>query len=173
LLGGGYLYIFGRRRAERRIALILLALTGTLIWGRLLLEVIAPNLLLGLDTQLVAWLAGTQAEANSVGFVGGGKFLVAPGCSSLHNMSLALLMWVTAVQLLDLPVTPRVLAGGLLALLAMLAVNAVRLCAMAWYPSHFDSLHTGVGATLFGWASLLLCGAMVAFGVSGGSRQSR
>ncbi len=94
LLAGSYFLVLPATPAERRIGTILLALTGTLIWGKLLLEVIAPTLLLRLDTQLVGQLSGTPAIGNTIGFVGGGHFIVAPGCSSLHNMSLALLLAV-------------------------------------------------------------------------------
>ncbi len=59
-------------------------------------------------------------------------------------------MWVTVVQLLDLRLTWRVVAGGVLAVLAMLLVNAARLTAMARLPAYFDMLHTGIGAQLFG-----------------------
>jgi exosortase/archaeosortase family protein len=172
LLAGSYLLVLPATHAERRIGTILLALTGTLIWGKLLLEVIAPTLLLRFDTQLVGQLSGTPAIGNTVGFVGGGHFIVAPGCSSLHNMSLALLMWVTVVQLLDLRLSRRVVAGGVLAVLAMLLVNAVRLTTMARLPTYFDMLHTGIGAQLFGWASLILSGIAVAFGVLGATRRS-
>jgi exosortase/archaeosortase family protein len=158
-------------RRERRIGLILLALTGPLIWGRLLLEVIAPTTLLRLDAQFVSLLSGMRSEGNVVNFSDGSRFAIAPGCSSLHNMSLAVLMWVTVVQLLDLPPTRRILVTGLLAVFAMLLVNGIRLSAIALLPAHFVLLHTGLGADLFGWTSLILCGVVVLLGVQGVPRR--
>jgi len=106
---------FARQPPRTAHRYILLALTGTLIWGRLFLEVIAPTTLLRLDARFVSLLSGMPSEGNVVNFSGGGPIPIAPGCSSLHNMSLAVLMWITAVKLLDLTMTRRVLATGLLA----------------------------------------------------------
>jgi exosortase/archaeosortase family protein len=171
LLAAIYLLALPANRRERRIGFILLALTGTLIWGRLFLEVIAPTTLLRLDAQFVSLLSGMPSEGNLVRFSGGGGFSIAPGCSSLHNMSLAVLMWVTAVQLLDLPPSRRILATGLLAVLVMFLVNGIRLSAIALFPAHFDLLHVGLGAELFGWTSLILCGVTVLLGIQGVPRR--
>jgi len=171
MLAAIYLLAWPASRRERRIGYILLALTGTLIWGRLILEVIAPTTLLRLDAQFVSLLSGMPAEGNVVNFTNGHRFAIGPACSSLHNMSLAVLLWVTAVQLLDLPLTRRIMATGFLAIFVMLLVNGIRLSAIALFPAHFSLLHFGLGAELFGLASLILCGATVFFGVHGVPRR--
>jgi len=59
MLGGAYLLATSTSTsATRRIAIIMLALTGPLIWGRLLLAFFGP-LLLGLDAYVAAGLERT------------------------------------------------------------------------------------------------------------------
>src|SRR5262249_21356026 len=107
----------------RRIGVILLALTGPLVWGRILLAWFAP-LFLGMDARLSALLAGTPVWGNVVQFVGVPERLyVAPGCSSLHNMSLAILLWATLLQLLRLEFTFRLLLVAASGAIAMAFVN--------------------------------------------------
>ena len=139
-----------------RMGVILLALSGSLLWGRLALSLFAPPLL-SIDAQLVALFAQVPVDGNFVHFAtGSGGYTLAPGCSSLHNVSLAILLWATLTQLFDVPVRWQSLLGCLAAVVALLAVNIARLAAMAHMPQHFVWLHEGPGETIFAWASLVL-----------------
>ncbi|MCW3846848.1 hypothetical protein OF829_06320 [Sphingomonas sp. LB-2] len=145
---------------ERRIAVILLALTGTLLWGRILLQLFAP-LMLGLDAQMVGWLAGTRVVGNTVTFVGSSEqFTIAHLCSSFHNISLAIILWAAATQLLGLRIDAKLCLICLAGVVAMASVNCLRLATLAWHPRDFDYWHVGAGAGWFGWASLA-AGALV------------
>ena len=174
LLAGAFLWRRGNRdRRARRIGLVLLALTGTLLWGRILLVVVAPSLL-ETEAQLVAALAGVPSQGNSVAFAGdAGKFVIAPACSSLHNISLALILWASLTQALDLPATPRRVAVAVAGMGAMILVNAIRLAMIARFPAHFDSLHYGVGEQVFGWASLIVAGLVIGAGIYVTKRPAR
>ena len=168
-----YLVAIGRSGSrERRLGLVLLALGNTLLWGRLLLSVVAPAPLLRLDAALVSAISGLPAAGNIVSFSDRGQFYIAPGCSSLHNVSLAILLWASATQLLGLRVTPRLLASCGTAMLAMVLVNAVRLTAIGYFHADFQFLHEGPGKDLFGFASLLICGLIVAAGIASEARRA-
>jgi len=161
---GAWLIATARDGRSRRVALVLLALTGPLLWGRVILTLFAP-LLLALDGQIVGALAGTQATCNTVGFVGNGAhFIIGGPCSSVHNISLAILLWSSIVALLDLRVDRPLIVTAVVAMAGMFALNIVRLTAIAYFPADFDSLHLGTGATLFSWAGLLLAGLIVGGG---------
>src|SRR3954452_10712483 len=94
-----YILLFANNNRERmRGALILLAITAPMLWSRFLLQIFAKPIL-DVDASLVSLLLGTPRTGNMVGFLdGSGYMIVLPACSSLANMSLALLCWVTITQ---------------------------------------------------------------------------
>ena len=155
---------------EGRLATVMIALTGPLIWGRFLLALMGP-FLLGLDAQMAGLLAGASVQGNVVAMRDGGSLYVALGCSSVHNMSLAVLLFVTLTQRLRLRYTPLLVATGIGAALSMTAVNVLRLAALARFPQHFDLIHTGWGGTMFGLISFVAAGAVIIGGIR--AEQSR
>ena len=162
-IGLRLVWVEGSGSAERRIGIVLLALTGPLIWGRVLLHLVMPSLL-GMDAALVAAFADTNANGNLVAFPDGSNFVLGPGCSSLHGMSLALLFWASIGQLLNRRVGPKSLLIGLAGTAAMLAGNLARLVAIARHPADFDYYHAGGGAQIFAWLSLILCTIVILYG---------
>ena len=89
--------------AERRAGIIALAITGSLIWGRLLLALF-DGPMLAIDSALVAKVAATGQSANVLTLSdGSGRLAIAPGCSSWQGMSLALLFWATINQWFRVP----------------------------------------------------------------------
>ena len=166
LFCGAYLAVVSiRESAERRIALIMIALTGPLIWGRFLLALIGPFLLRA-DAQLAGLLAGASVQGNVVSLPGEhGNLYVALGCSSVHNMSLAVLLFVAVTQVLALRNTPLLLLTCAGAMLAMAAVNVLRLATLARIPEYFDLIHTGWGGSLFGAVSFMAAGAVIVLGI--------
>ena len=130
----------------------------------MILTLFAP-VLLALDGHIVGALAGTEAMGTTVGFVGNGAhFIIGGPCSSVHKLSLAILLWSSIVALLDLRIDRPLIVAGVAGVAAMFALNIVRLTAIAYFPANFDSLHLGTGATLFSWAGLLLAGLIVGGG---------
>ena len=60
------------------------------------------NLILGVDASLVGWLLGTHRTGNLVEFAdGSAQLVILSGCSSLANVSFAVLCWVTLSQLVS------------------------------------------------------------------------
>lgn len=150
---------------ERRIAIVLLAISGSLLWGRILLGLFAP-LLLGADSQLVGLLSGLDVQGNSVAFASSDKrFIVGPGCSSLHAISLAIVLWAAVTQLLDMPIGPATLGACGAAIGAMVLVNGARLATIGHFPADFDYWHDGAGAGWFGWAGLIASGLALGIGL--------
>ena len=157
----------------RRIALLLLSLTGPLIWGRILLRLLAGPVL-ALDAHIVGFIVGTPIDGNTVRFAHSPKeFLIGGPCSSVHNISLAVVLWTTAAVLFRARSDGRYAAYGSSMMALMFMLNIARLCAIALFPASFDFLHIGAGAAMFGWAGLVGAGALAAFGVVDASIRQR
>lgn len=78
--------------------------------------------------QFVAALAGTNANGNLVMFADGTKpILVGYPCSSMHNMTAAIMLWAAVTQLLRIPVGPHSLAICAVAMAGNVLVNGMRL----------------------------------------------
>lgn len=152
--------------AERRAGLIMLAIAGSMVVANVLLHSVGDKVL-GLDAQFVGWLAGVPVDRNIVNFrdQGQGAFLIGLGCSSVHNMSQAVLLWTAVTQMLRLRIDLTLAAFALLAMLGMFLVNAARLTAIAWYPEHFASIHDGAIAEIFSFISLIVAAIVIGAGV--------
>lgn len=139
----------------RRAALIYLCMSGSLLWGRLLLSY-GSGFFLALDGWMVGNVAGTGGSGNLVSFTGSnGVFVVAPGCSSLQGISLAMVLWVTATQYHRIAMGARASITLAAMILAAISANVLRLAAIATSPANFETLHIGFGASVFGWLGLL------------------
>ena len=174
LLCGAYLFASSKPATDdRKIALLLLALTGPLVWGRLILNLFATPIL-SLDAHIVGSLLGTASDGNTVRFVdGSGKVLIETPCSSVHNMSLAILLWVTAAVLFNVRLDRRYAAVGVAMAAWMFGLNIARLAAIALFPSHYHELHAGVWAGLFGWAGLIGVAVIAGMGVANAVARQR
>ncbi len=151
---------------ERRAGVILLTLGGSIVVARVLLNGFGDSIV-AFDAQFVGWLAGVPVNHNMVDFAVAGErsFIIGPPCSSVHNMSLAAVLWASVVQLLRIRTDVRLFGFCVLAMIGMFLVNAIRLVAIAWYPDHFDSIHSGTIGSWFGIASLIVAGTVVLCGV--------
>jgi exosortase/archaeosortase family protein len=149
---------------HRRAALIALAATGTLIWGRLLLALFSGPMLTA-DAWLVALLTSTGNQGNILNFAdGAGRIAVAPGCSSWQGMSLAILLWTLVNQWFRVPFGWAALGWCLTALAATIAVNVLRIAAMLHFPEHLSAIHTGWGWHLSMWTTLAAVTAICLYG---------
>ena len=167
LLCGTYLFATSKGRGpSRRASLVLLALTGPLIWGRILLNLFAAPIL-SFDAHIVGAAIGSKVDGNIFQAASGsGRFVIGNLCSSVHNMSLAIVLWTTAAMLFDIRVDRRYIAVGVAMAAFMFALNIARLAAIGIYPSQFAYLHFGTGAALFGWAGLIGATLLAGWGVA-------
>jgi len=152
---GAYLF---RRSApgtlDRRFAVIVLALSGPVFFGPVVRVLLGPEWVKA-ETLLLAALFDLPTQGNVIMTEGGRTYVVAGNCSSLHNISMAILVVASLSQLLDIRGAWKLAACTALASLAVIAVNSVRLLMIAKMPDHFDYLHVGGGRTWFSWAAML------------------
>src|SRR4030095_16203116 len=151
-----YILLFANNNSERmRGALILLAMTAPMLWSRLLFQIFAKPIL-DIDASLVSLLLGTPRTGNMVGFLdGSGYMIVLPPCSSLANMSLALLCWVTITQWVGHRWTTKDVFWAGLACGSVFAVNGTRISLMGFSHRHYELIHSS-------WGDLIVSSIMLA-----------
>ncbi|MCP5395615.1 MAG: exosortase/archaeosortase family protein [Sphingomonadaceae bacterium] len=173
-LAGAALFLLAVRLAwtsppasrSRRIALIALALSGRVLWGKLALGLFGGPIAT-LESAILPWLTGLRIDGNVLTAIDGETtFVVAASCSSVANLSLVLILGVTAAQVFRLPLGKPLwlaMAGGML---TVVALNTLRLAGFGYYPEYFDYWHSGPGAALFGHGILLTIGLALMVGVA-------
>ncbi|MGX9429197.1 MULTISPECIES: hypothetical protein [Bradyrhizobium] len=145
---GFYVIIFTDDPSSRRGAFILVATTVPVLWSRLLFQFFA-DLILRIDAALVGWLLHTPRTGDVVGFAdGSGVLVILPGCSSLANMSLAFLCWVTMSRWVDHKRSAYDLFWCLLACVSVIAVNVTRMGVMGLSQWHYETFHSELGAAV-------------------------
>lgn len=151
-----------------RGAWVLLAVTGAMFWGRLLL-LLAGDHIVRADAVLVSWLTGTQRLDNILQSADGSGYVwIAPGCSSLTNVSLAVLCWVLFAQYHGLRGSRLNMGWCLLACLSVLSINAVRISLIVLHGEYYDVLHGRLGVGVAGWLTVLTTVAICYYGVRRG-----
>ena len=84
--------------AMQRGSLICLALTAPMLWGPALMHAYFEPFQ-KLDALFVSGITGTERLGSLVRLAdGSGYMMIAQACSSFHNISLAILAWVTVSQ---------------------------------------------------------------------------
>jgi hypothetical protein len=154
--------------SSRRGAFILLATTVPMLWSRLLFQFFAHPIL-QIDASLVGWILGTPRVGNIVGFAdGSGVLAILPSCSSVANVSLALLCWVTVSQLVCHKKSASDLLWCLMACISVVAVNVTRISAEGLSQWHYATVHSPWGDAVVSVIILLL---IVGFSVLGVRRE--
>jgi hypothetical protein len=139
----------------RRAAAIVFALTLPLFWSRLAF-VAFNDTILHIDAQLVGWLIGTTATGNVVPLADGyGSIFIAPGCSSVANLSLAALSAVVFVNLRSGFWSSSTLTWTVASSAAVVAINLTRISLIGVYPEWYDLIHGPVGAAVANCLTLL------------------
>jgi hypothetical protein len=161
-----YILLFTKgTSARRRGAVILLAVTVPMIWSRLIFAFFA-NFVLEIDASLVSWALGTSRVGNMIRFAdGSGNLVIFPNCSSLANVSLAFLCWVTATQVTNHKWSPWDIMWCLLACASVVAVNITRMSLEGLSQRNFVMLHNAWGDMVFNTAILALTIGFVVLGV--------
>jgi len=149
-----YLLFCGRGDLGLRAAgMVLAALSVQELWGHILFQVIAPPLLraetavVGAMLQLIR--GGTVWHDNIIMTSNGYGIVLFPYCSSFHNVSLALLCWVTLTRL-RYPIWRGYdfVVGGLVAG-TLIILNTTRLYLMALDIDAYHFWHEGAGSEIF------------------------
>jgi hypothetical protein len=164
-----YILAFANAQAARvRGALILLAMTAPMLWSRLLFQIFAKPIL-DIDATLVSLLLGTDRTGNMVGFLDkSGYMIVLPACSSLANMSLALLCWVAITQWVGHRWTVRDVLWAALACVSVIAVNVTRISLMGFNHQNYQLIHSSWGDMI---TNSIMLALMIAVTVLGARRE--
>lgn len=154
--------------SSRRGAFILLASTVPMLWSRVLFQFFAERLL-RVDASLVGWILRTHRNGDIVDFAdGSGVLVILPACSSLANVSLALLCWVTVSQLVSHKKSTYDLFWPLMACLSVVAVNVTRISFMGLSQWHYAMFHSSWGDAV---ANTSILGLILGFSVLGVRRE--
>jgi hypothetical protein len=163
-----YIIISANVASSRRGAFILLAITVPMLWSRLLFQFFA-NLILQIDASLVGWILGTHRTGDIVEFAdGSGVLVILPACSSLANVSLAFLCWVTMSQLVCHKNSAYDLFWCLMACISVIAVNVTRISVQGLSQWHYATFHSPWGDAV---GNALILGLIVGFSVLGVRRE--
>ncbi len=156
-----YVLIFTKAESARRNgAVVLLALTAAMLGSRVLFAVLAHPIL-QIDASLVAWLIGTARNGTLVGFAdGSGQLVILPACSSLANLSLGFLCWVSVTQLMKERLSAEDYLWCALSLLSVIAINVTRISVMGWSHHYYHLVH-GYWGDLY--SNMLMIGLLIAF----------
>ena len=165
ILSAYVLLLTDARSLLRRGALILLACTVPMFWSRLLFRYFS-NIILDIDASLIGRLLGTTPLGNVVPFADkSGSLVIFPGCSSLANVSLAFLAWVTISQWLSHRASFKDLFWCLLAATAVIALNVTRITLMGLSQMHYQMLHGQLGDAITNFLILAVTAGICALGV--------
>src|SRR5262249_40809908 len=154
--------------ARQRGAIILLALTVPMLWSKLLFRFFAKQIL-DIDAFMVASILGTDRVGNMAGMAdGSGYMLVLPACSSMANMSLAFLCWITVTQWAEHRWSLVDIFWSLLICLSVVGVNVTRISLMGLSHWHYETIHGDLGDAVANFIMLCL---MIGFSLLGVRRE--
>jgi exosortase/archaeosortase family protein len=153
---GVAIFFWARGRGDpklRAAGVVLAGLTIQQYWGRIVFDLFALPLLRA-ETAVVGTLvqaarAGTVWQDNIITGPSGFGIIVYSGCSSFHNLSLAMLCWLTVSKLRNQDWRRRDFVTGGVIGVAMIACNVMRLCLMASSPDLYEYWHDELGAQIF------------------------
>ncbi|MGA2795900.1 MAG: hypothetical protein ABSE69_20820 [Roseiarcus sp.] len=137
----------------RAAGIVLAALSVQEFWGHLFFNLFALPLLRAetavVGTMLQAARAGTVWQDNVITGPSGFGIMIYTDCSAFHNLSLAMLCWLTLSKLDHQNWEIRDFVIGGVVGITMILWNLARLCLMAWDINLFHYWHDGVGAQIF------------------------
>jgi exosortase/archaeosortase family protein len=149
-----YLVLFNAGDIKLRTAgIVLAALSVQELWGQVLFGFVALPLLRAeaavVGTLLEAARPGTMWYHNTIIGPDGFGVVIAAPCSSFHNLSLAMLVWLTISSLRHQDWRARDFAIGAAIGVTMVLFNVIRICLMAWNIDLYHYWHDGIGAEVF------------------------
>lgn len=151
--------------ALRKAAWLGLIATAPLLWGPALLAVFS-DVALALDATLAGLITGTEVVGNVVAQPDGlGYVKISRPCSSLSNMSLALLCWATALHVSGRRYGGYRFVWAVATMAPVVALNVGRIAAIAYFPEHYDLIHGPDGEAVAGVLTLGLIVGMCWLGL--------
>jgi exosortase/archaeosortase family protein len=166
-------YLLGVHDSDRNLkaaGAVLLALSGQLVWGPIIFQFFTPELLRA-DAAIVGEiLARLRPDIAWTGtsFLGrdGHSIALVGACSSFNNVSTAVLACVTVAMLRRTDWVRRDIAAIAIACVAMVLINAARICLLAWSGTSYQFWHNGAGVEILGIAETILVLAIAWWGAA-------
>jgi hypothetical protein len=130
-----------------------------MFWSRVVFEILG-DAILRIDGFLVGIILKTPRTGNAAAFADGwGHFWIAPECSALSNVSIAILLWVLLRQ--SLPAFRGLRPNHcMIAAMAVVVLNTIRLGLTGLSRAHYEVLHGPTGSAVFGWGMLATIAAI-------------
>lgn len=160
-----YILLSARDSSDRvRGAITLLALAVPMFWSRLVFQLFAKTIL-DIDAALVATMLDSSRSGNMVRFADDSGFMIvlAP-CSSLANMSLAFLCWISISQWVRHPWSKIDFLWSGLACLSVVTVNVTRISLMGLGQSYYAAIHNQWGDLVTNTIMLILMAGISVIG---------
>lgn len=153
---------------QHRAGWIFLAITVPMFWSKRLFNLFA-EVFLSIDAAFVSLITHTERVSNLVAIPGGQGYLqIAAQCSSLANVSLAVLCWVLFTQAAGMRWRLANLAWCSFACLAVIAINVSRISLIGFYPHLYELIHGPIGSTVASWVTVFVVLAVCYYGVGRG-----
>jgi hypothetical protein len=166
-----YLWLFNQGDPKVRAAgVVLAALSVQELWGHIFFNLVTFPLLRAetavVGTLLAAARPGTVWHDNAITEPNGFGIVIINSCSSFHNLSLAMLCWLTVSRLRrqDWRVRDLVIGGAIG--VTMILFNVVKICLMAWNINLYHYWHDGIGAEMYAIGASLTILLMSLYGAS-------
>ena len=156
-----YLWVFNSGDRNMRAAgIVLAALAVQQFWGHIFFSLVAFPLLRAetavVGTMLEVTRPGTLWQDNVITGPSGYGIIIYTGCSSFHNLSLALLCWVTLTRLRMLEWRGSDFKNGILVAVVMILLNLTRIYMMGLNFDLYYFWHQGMGADIFAIGASLI-----------------
>lgn len=140
-----------RQNEQARAGWIFLAISIPMFWSKNLF-IIFSEFFLKIDAILVSSITLTERTGNIVAMPGGDGYLqIAAACSSMANISLAILCWVIFTQTANITWRPTNFLWVGLMCLSVTAINITRITLIGYFPHYYEVLHGPLGSTVAGY----------------------
>jgi exosortase/archaeosortase family protein len=155
-VGGYLLAVHDGDRNLKSAGAVLLALSGQLVWGPVIFQFFTPELLRA-DAAIVGEILSSLRPDivwTGTSFLGRDSHSIAliGACSSFNNVSTAVLACATVAMLTRTEWLRRDIAMIAVACVAMVLINAMRICLLAWSGGSYEFWHNGAGVQILGIA---------------------
>lgn len=159
-----FLWFHNNDQALKSAGTVLLALSGHLVWGRILFQAFTPQLLTAdaAAVDLVLSMLKPDIILSGSTFYAANDHVVSlvGSCSSFNNVSIALLASVAITMLVRHYWVRSDIVWILAICMVMISINVVRLCVLAWDVDLYLYWHNGPGGPILALAQTAIIGVM-------------
>jgi hypothetical protein len=154
-------WLLWRGRSDRQLASIgqiYLALSVHEFWGKFLFK-LAYQAIEALEVRLIyevgrIFVSSLHVNGASLSVRSDWSIIILEGCSSFHNLSLTVLIWLSIIRIASASVSGGAIRALGVSAALVIAINIARILAMLPSQAAFVFWHDGTGSTLVALASV-------------------